>query len=118
MADTDIAIENAHKLVKVNGVVVINCLHLTQIVKLLNNMRKKGLAFESELVIEPSNKFWEIRKIGDGAKGLVETPDTLLKNTDLNWTCRLEDRFNEKFKRGGLFFNYWAGFLIKLRKIK
>jgi len=29
----------------------------------------------------------------------------------------LEDRFNEKLKRGGLFFNYWSGFLIKLRKV-
>jgi hypothetical protein len=121
MANIDIAIENAYKLVKPNGVVVINALHLTQIIRMLNNIRKKGIPFESELIIEPSNRFWDIRKILDGPKSnesLDEQSNMASKNSDFNWTCRLEDRFDEKYKRGGLFFNYWSGYLIKLRKIK
>ncbi len=44
--------------------------------------------------------------------------DSSTLDDSLKWTCRLEDRFVEKFKRGGAWFNYWSGFLIKLRKIK
>ena len=62
----------------------------------------------SWLEIEPSNRFWELRRIHEQSGDY----------DPLKWTCRLEDRFVEKFKRGGTWFNYWSGFLIKFRKVK
>ena len=92
---------------------------------MLNNLDKYKLAYDIELVIEPSNRLWELRKIKiknhkktPESQNLVETnEDNIEIDEALNWSCRLEDRFHEKFKRGGLFFNYWSGFLIKIRKI-
>lgn len=110
MAETDKAIANAYKLLKKDGILVINALHLTQIMKCLNEIKLKGYHLENELIMEPSNRFWEIRRIHEKNSSNVEDP--------LKWTCRLEDRFQEKFKRAGSWFNYWAGFLVKFRKIK
>ncbi len=104
MGDLDRAVLSAYKLLKVNGVLVMNALHLTQVVKVLNAIRGANLGLRHELIIEPANRLWEMRRIQRGSDGL-------------DWTCRLEDRFDEKFKRGGMFFNYWSGFLVKLRKV-
>lgn len=115
MGNLDKAVLNAYKLLKVNGVLVMNALHLTQAMRVLNTIKDHGLELKHELIIEPANRLWEIKKIRKGAKS------DLAMDTDyesLDWTCRLEDRFDEKFKRGGMFFNYWSGFLVKLRKVK
>ena len=115
MANLDKAISNAYNLLKHDGVLVVNALHITQIIKLLNAVRELNLGLKQELIMEPNNRLWDIRKILENNKVSGQTE----KGSDpLNWTCRLEDRFDEKFKRGGLFFNYWSGFLIKFRKIK
>ncbi|CAF0777075.1 unnamed protein product [Brachionus calyciflorus] len=105
MSELDKGIQQAYKMLKPDGVLVVNGMHLTQIFKCLNVIEQKNLGLERELIIEPSNRLWELRKI----KG---------SNDPLDWTARLEDRFGEKKKRGGLFFNYWQGFLAKFRKIK
>jgi tRNA A58 N-methylase Trm61 len=115
MANTDKALVNAYKILKKDGVLVINALHLTQIIKCLNKIKEENLHFENELVIEPNNRFWELRKIHQQQQ---QQKDSSTLDDSLKWTCRLEDRFVEKFKRGGAWFNYWSGFLIKLRKIK
>lgn len=115
MGNLDKAVLNAYKLLKVNGVLVMNALHLTQAMRVLNTIEDHGLGLKHELVVEPANRLWEIRKIPKGKR------NDLSMDTDyesLDWTCRLEDRFDEKFKRGGMFFNYWSGFLVKLRKVK
>jgi tRNA A58 N-methylase Trm61 len=101
------AMQTAHALLKVNGVLVVNAMHLTQILQCMNQISKLGLGFKVELCLEPSNRFWEVRKVGSNND----------LNKELNWTFRLEDRFVEKLNRGGLCFNYWQGFLMKLRKI-
>ena len=90
----------------------------------LNELDKNKLAYDIEIVIEPSNRLWELRKIknkfkkkGETTKSIEKNENKLVIDNTFNWTCRLEDRFHEKLKRGGLFFNYWSGFLIKIRKI-
>lgn len=106
MANLHEAVLKAYELLRPGGVVVINSMHLTQILRCLAEIQKRGLAtrLEKEIIIEPAHRFWETRKIhGDD---------------EFSWTLRLEDRFDEKYKRGGLFFNYWQGFLAKFRKIK
>lgn len=108
MADTNLALLNAYKLLRKDGVLVINALHLTQVIKCLNTIKEFDLKLENELVLEPSNRFWELRRIHEQSGDY----------DPLKWTCRLEDRFVEKFKRGGTWFNYWSGFLIKFRKVK
>lgn len=105
MANLDLSIYPAYKMLKQDGVLVLNAMHLTQVYKCLNRIEELGLGLEKELVLEPGQRFWEMRKIKD-TNGL------------LDWTGRLEDRFVEKYKRGGLFFNYWQGFLVKFRKFK
>ena len=135
MAELDKGVLNAFKLVKNRGVIVANAMHLTQILKMLNALDKNKIDYDIELVIEPSNRLWELRKVlrnrkknrinqedTNLVKGDVDVNEALNEVSDyndeqLNWTCRLEDRFDEKLKRGGLFFNYWSGFLIKLRKV-
>ena len=42
---------------------MINALHLTQILKCLNRVKEKKIHLENEIIIEPSNRFWEIRKV-------------------------------------------------------
>ncbi len=111
MSELESGIERAYTLLKPNGVVVVNGMQLTQIIRCLNRIEKKKLGLEAELVLEPANRLWEMRKILRNAK-ISDEGDWL------NWTCRLEDRFAEKVKRGGLYFNYWQGFLAKFRKIK
>lgn len=123
MPDLDKAVYNINKLVKLFGVVVCNAMHLTQIIKMLNVIKEHDLGFETELVIEPNNRFWEIRQIKKkrSIDGLSVDESPILELNDdetLNWTCRLEDRFVEKTKRGGMWFNYWPGYLCKLRKIR
>jgi tRNA A58 N-methylase Trm61 len=110
MANLNVAISRAYRLLKPNGVLVINGMHLTQILGCMNTVENSGLGLEFDVVIEPSNRFWELRKI------IRKYPNSV--QTDLNWTCRLEDTHVEKLKRGGLCFNYWPGFLAKFRKIR
>lgn len=128
MAEIDRAMHNAYKVLKLNGVIVINALHLTQVLRLLNVIKDHGLGLEQEILLEPANRVWEIRRIlrnkgldlamsSDGVA--VDSKASVGRNDGpMDWTCRLEDRFDEKFKRGGLFYNYWSGYLVKLRKIK
>lgn len=102
MGNLDRAVLNAYKLLKTNGVLVMNALHLTQAMRVLNTIKDHGLDLKHELIIEPANRLWEMKKISKDAKS------DLSMDTDyesLDWTCRLEDRFDEKFKRGGMFFN-------------
>ena len=115
MAEIQKAILKAFKMVKTNGVVVVNAMHLTQILSMLNELNKNKIDYSIELVIEPSNRLWELRKIKSHNK-FKESNNVNNSEEGLNWTCRLEDRFSEKYKRGGLYFNYWSGFLIKLKK--
>ena len=109
-----------YRLLKVGGVLVVNALHITQTLKILNAIKEANIGLEHELIMEPSNRLWEMRQI---KKRSYETDNSESYNEDkldeyLDWTCRLEDRFKEKYKRGGLFFNYWSGFLIKFRRVK
>jgi tRNA A58 N-methylase Trm61 len=110
MQKMDFALTNVNKILRVGGVLVTNTMHLTQVLRLLNVIREKKLGYEVEMIIEPGNRFWELKKIRHNNTNENE-------DTRLEWTCRQEDRFIEKHKRGGLFFNYWSGFLAKLRKI-
>jgi tRNA A58 N-methylase Trm61 len=110
MPRMDQALTNVNRILKVGGVLVTNTMHLTQVLSVLNEIREKKLGFEVELIIEPGNRFWELKKIH-------ESNPYESVNAKLEWTCRQEDRFIEKHKRGGLFFNYWPGFLAKFRKI-
>lgn len=109
MSDLDKAVQRAYKLLKKDGRLVINAMHLTQVLKVLNIIDLNKIGLEKEIVIEPSHRFWELRKIKQNTNQV---------ENDLNWVCRLEDRMDEKYKRGGLFFNYWQGYLVKFRKIK
>jgi hypothetical protein len=123
MPDLDKAVYNIHKLIKQFGVVVCNAMHLTQILKMLNAIKDHDLGFETELIMEPNNRMWEIRQIKKNKKKDENHNDEIPLlpqelNTVLNWTCRLEDRFLEKTKRGGLWFNYWPGYLCKIRKLR
>ena len=140
MLKVEKGILNAHKMLNVDGVIVVNFLHLSQLMKSLNAIRKNGLCLEHEVIIEPANRLWEMRRIKndhkyknkkllelnaneieeneENSKNETEENSGNEQNDDLNWTCRLEDKFLEKFKRGGLFFNYWSGFLVKFRKTK
>lgn len=107
----------AYELLRPGGVLVINCMHLSQILKCLNVLEKRGITgLEKELVIEPANRLWEIQRIKNNKATRTDNGDDLDGFT--NWTLRLEDRFQEKNIRGGLFFNYWQGFLVKFKKIK
>ena len=63
MAEIQKAILKAFKMVKTNGVVVVNAMHLTQILSMLNELNKNKIDYSIELVIEPSNRLWELRKI-------------------------------------------------------
>lgn len=124
MIDMDRALWNAYQLLRHDGILVLNSMHLTQLIKCLNviERNRKSLGLSLEIVIEPSNRLWEMRRIGRGSSSSKADEDaaTTTNNNsslDLNWTCRLEDRFAEKKKRGGLFFNYWQGYLAKFRKI-
>ena len=112
MGNLDKSIGRAYSLLKPNGVLVLNAMHLTQILQCLRTIEAKGLHFENELVLEPANRFWEMRRLKTRGTRVEDESDQFL------WTCRLEDRFLEKRKRGGLFFNYWQGYLAKFRKIK
>jgi tRNA A58 N-methylase Trm61 len=110
MGDLDIAVLRAYKLLKTNGILVVNGMHLTQIMSCMNSIEKAGLGLELDVVMEPANRFWELRKIQRNKLSEIRS--------DLDWTCRLEDKNVEKLKRGGLCFNYWPGFLAKFRKVK
>lgn len=116
MPEAHVALLNAYELMRPGGVLVLNGMHLSQVVRCLNVIKKRGLhaRLQHELVIEPANRLWEIRPIMR-RNAAAEAHDD---DDSLNWTMRLEDRFMEKFKRGGLFYNYWQGFLAKFRKIK
>ncbi len=116
LGEIDKAVLTAYKVLKLNGVIVMNALHLTQAIRVLNVIRENQLGLEQEIIVEPANRVWEMRKVTTGNKEVAFELDG--RDGRLDWTCRLEDRYDEKFKRGGLFFNYWSGFLIKLRKIK
>ena len=118
MAQTDKGVLTAYELLKVNGVIVINVLHLSQLIKCLNSIRKSGIYLRNEIVIEPSNRFWELRKIKENQNPKDSALNEANQIGDLDWTCRLEDKHVERFKRGGLFYNYWSGFLVRLRKTK
>ena len=115
MLNLEKAMPIAHKLLKKNGVLVVNAMHLTQCLSCLSAIRKLNLGLYRELVLEPCNRIWELNSTQNhrrfsGDEAVDPSP------SDLDWTCRLEDRFDEKNKRGGLFFNYWQGFLMKFRK--
>lgn len=112
MGDLDKAVLKAYKLLKLNGVLVMNALHLTQVMSVMNSVKKNRLGLENEIIMEPNNRLWEMRPI----KTKSRSADIQSESDVLDWTCRLEDRFVEKYKRGGMFFNYWSGFLIKFRK--
>lgn len=124
MAEIHLGMLKAYELLRPGGVLVVNCMHLSQALKSLNAIEKRGVSgrLKQEVVLEPANRLWEIRKIRSGGRENRNklddnNNDENKDNGDLNWTLRLEDRFGEKFKRGGLFFNYWQGFLVKFRKI-
>ena len=127
----DQAILNAFKILKPKGVLVANAMHLTQILKMLNKLNEHKIKYEIDIVIEPENRLWEIRKIMARSKQTVfdkadsepieeKKANKIVEEEDdgrFNWVCRLEDKQTEKVKRGGLLYNYWSGFLIKIRKI-
>ena len=127
----DQAILNAFKILKPKGVLVANAMHLTQILKMLNKFNEHKIKYEIDIVIEPENRLWEIRKIMARSKQTVfdkadsepieeKKANKIVEEEDdgrFNWVCRLEDKQTEKVKRGGLLYNYWSGFLIKIRKI-
>lgn len=110
MGDLDLAVARAQRLLKPGGVLVVNGMHLTQIIKCLNSLEQSKGLLKLEMVLEPANRFWELSRVKKR-----RTDHTI---TELDWSCRLEDKFLEKIKRGGLFFNYWQGFLAKFRRIK
>lgn len=122
MAMLNKSVPNVYRLLKVGGVLVVNALHITQALKVLNAIKEAGIGLEHELIMEPSNRLWEMRQIkkrnydNNGSETCLSTEEKV--DEYLDWTCRLEDRFKEKYKRGGLFFNYWSGFLIKFRRVK
>ena len=124
MSDLSQAVLHLYKTLKVYGVIVVNAMHMTQILKVLNVIDRHGLALKCECVIEPANKFWELRKVQQrttNQEQSVDTSSSIGSNSDsseLDWTCRLEDTRDERTKRGGIFFNYWPGFLLKLRRVE
>lgn len=119
MAEIHLGLLKAYELLRPGGVLVMNCLHLSQLLKCLNLLEKRGISgLNKELVIEPSNRLWEMRRIRTRNVSEPINPEEAALFDHLNWTLRLEDRFDEKFKRGGLFFNYWQGYLVKFRKIE
>lgn len=119
MANLGTAVTKAYKLLKKNGVLVMNALHLTQALNVLNVIREAELGLEHEIIMEPANRLWEVKKVRQGTERFPDLMNQKRAGQDeLSWTCRLEDRFDEKYKRGGMFFNYWSGFLVKFRKVK
>jgi len=107
MPKMDFALKNVNRILRVGGVLVINTMHLTQVLSLLNVIKEQKLGLEIEMVIEPGNRFWELKTIH-------EKSSNELKNAIFNWTCRQEDRFVEKHKRGGLFFQLLAWFFDQI----
>ena len=100
LAHPEHAILNVYKLLKPNGILVLNVMHLTQILKLIQ-----------EIVIEPSIRLWEIERYTSG-KPLTDQSDSFLA-----FKCRVEDPGDSKSKRDGIFSQHWPGFLVKFRKI-
>lgn len=118
MAEIHVAMARAYELMRPGACLVINCMHLTQVLKCMNVIERARLALETELLIEPFNRFWETRRITKRPRKDSVSENSSPTYDELDWVLRLEDRFGEKYKRGGLFFNYWQGFLVKFRKIK
>ena len=111
LAHPEHAILNVYKLLKPNGILVLNVMHLTQILKCLKSIENENLKLIQEIVIEPSIRLWEIERYTSG-KPLTDQSDSFLA-----FKCRVEDPGDSKSKRDGIFSQHWPGFLVKFRKI-
>jgi predicted O-methyltransferase YrrM len=101
MSALDLAIHKVYRLLKPGGLIVINGMHLTQIIKCLKMIDTNKIPLVNESILQPNNIFWDCHKI----------------SVSDDYTCREEDKLLQKNKHGGLLFNYWPGFLAKFRKI-
>lgn len=100
MAETERAVGNCYRLLKRNGVIVLNTMHLTQIMKTLRTVKNLDLKLETEAIIEPMNRLWKVASIDRE------------RHDELNFVCRVDDDIQEtKYLR-----HYWQGFLVKFRK--
>jgi len=98
LANTEKAIVNCYRFLKRNGVIVLNTMHLTQIMKMLRVA--KNLKLDTEVILEPTNRYWRVAPFDH------ESDDVL------NFVCRVEDNSENITSLG----YYWPGFLVKLRK--
>jgi hypothetical protein len=111
--DPHLAIGNVYKLLKRNGIIVVNVMHLTQILKCLKYIEQEKLNLVQEVVIEPSIRLWEIERYGR----YLEKNDHDDDDINFNFKCRVEDHLDSKAKRDGIFSPHWPGFLVKFRKV-
>jgi tRNA A58 N-methylase Trm61 len=106
------ALKNVTELLRPNGVIIVNCMQLLQIVDCLNMIAKHKLNLKNEIILEPSNRLWDIQK-----PLYPRNDDYSLhrdSSLDLVYKCRLQ---NAEKENGGGLTNNWAGFLMKLRKV-
>jgi tRNA A58 N-methylase Trm61 len=113
LMDPHLAIGNVYKLLKRNGIIVVNVMHLTQILKCLKYIEQEKLNLVQEVVIEPSIRLWEIERYGR----YLEKNDHDDDDINFNFKCRVEDHLDSKAKRDGIFSPHWPGFLVKFRKV-
>ena len=112
LINPQLAIGNLYKLLKKNGIIVVNVLHLTQILKCLKYIDQEKLNLVQEVIIEPSMRLWEIERYARHVHDKNDSDDDTL-----NFKCRVEDASDSKVKRDGIFSQHWPGFLIKFRKV-
>lgn len=111
-----LAVKNIYKLIKINGILVVNTMQLTQILQLLNFIRDENYNLVQEIVIEPSSRLWNIRHLQNTRNNTSDSTTNEL-NDPFSFVCRVENEDDNKFKRYGLFSPHWPGFLVKFRKV-
>ena len=62
LASVHFAIKNVYKVLRTNGVIVINTMHLTQVIKCLKIIEDEKFSLVTEVIIEPSTRLWEIER--------------------------------------------------------
>ena len=62
LPDSSFAIKNAYRLLKSNGIIVINVLHLTQLMGCLKVIEDNNLNLVKEIILEPSTRMWEVER--------------------------------------------------------
>jgi tRNA A58 N-methylase Trm61 len=109
-----LALKNVSKLLRTNGIIVINSMQLLTLVDCINVITKYNLGLHNELVLESSMRSWTIERPERVAKAV-----NLCEDSDLNlaYKCRPESPLNARNKSDETVNNYWPGYLMKLRKI-